>query len=330
MSGIEPSSPSSFSSLSSSSKYDAVLLISFGGPEKFEDVRPFLANVLKGIRVPQERIEEVVNHYQRIGGASPLNQITQQQAEQLEAALSQAGLGVPVVVGMRHWHPLMAEVLGGLVAKGAKRVLGVIMSAHRSEASVDKYRRTVDEALASLGSRAPRVDYVEPWFDHPLFIQAMADRVEESVGTWSVDRRRQSAWIFTAHSIPEVMAKASTYVNDLRVSIQGVVEKVGLKDWRLGYQSRSGSPLEPWLGPDVLTVLREEAAKGMGEAVLIPAGFVADHVEVLYDLDVEAVHVARELGMGVTRVPTVGTHPQFIAMLVDMVRRAMQGLVTHE
>jgi len=294
---------------------DAVLLVAFGGPTAMEEVRPFLAHVLRGVRVPPERVEEVVRHYAAIGGASPLRAITEAQARALECRI-----GRPVLVGMRHWSPWITEALEEARDRGIRRVITIILAAHRSQASVDQYVQAVEAARAALGSSAPQVEYVRSWFDHPQFITAVVSRVEEIVGSWSSQRRAQAAWLFTAHSLPVAMAQASTYDRDLQASIHGVAVTLGLKRWRLAYQSRSGNPQEPWLRPDILESLSEVAAEGSREVVVIPIGFVADHVEVLYDLDIEAKQAAQAHGLTFWRVATVGTHPAFIDMLAQLVR----------
>ncbi len=310
------------SSIVNRQSYDAVLLIAFGGPTKFDEVRPFLENVLRGHPVPPERVEEVVHHYEVIGGASPLNALTIKQAKALEALLKETGPSLPVYVGMRNWRPFIQDVLEAMAAQGMKKVLGFILSAHRSEASIARYTTRVEEARLALGDRAPEIEYVGPWFDHPLFIEAVADYIRETLRLLPEEHQRRAAWIFTAHSIPMAMAEASTYVQDLTASAERVAALLGHAQWSVAYQSRSGNPRDPWLEPDVLDVIEEQAKKGVKDVVLIPIGFVCDHVEVLYDLDVEAKEKARQLGVECWRVPTVGTHPKFIAMMASMVRRA--------
>lgn len=302
--------------------FDAVLMIAFGGPAKFEEVRPFLDNVLRGRPVPPERIEEVVHHYEVIGGASPLNALTMKQAKALEELLKREGPSLPVYVGMRNWHPYLKEVLTGMADHGVKKVLGFILSAHRSAASIARYTTRVEEARLDLGDRAPSIEYVEPWFDHPLFIEAVADQIKSSLRALPEERRKRAEWVFTAHSIPVSMAEASTYVQDLMASAERVAALMGHTRWRLAYQSRSGNPRDPWLEPDILDVMKEQAGRGVKDVVLIPIGFVCDHVEVLFDLDVEAKELARQLGVECWRVPTVGIHPKFIAMMASAVRHS--------
>lgn len=307
--------------------FDAVLLITFGGPTKREEIRPFLDIVLQGRPTPRERVEEVVHHYEAIGGASPINAITERQAELLRKALTASGpegpshAGLPVYVGMRNWHPFIGDVLERMVADGVTRVIAFLLAAHRSEASVKRYTDKVDAALARLGPRAPAVAYVEPWFDHPLFIEALAARIGEALPSIPEPRRAAAAWIFTAHSIPEAMAGADVYQRELRRSIELVGARLGRRAFSLAYQSRSGDPRTPWLGPDVGDAIRAEAAKGTKDVLLVPIGFVADHVEILYDLDIEAKGIVKSLGVNCVRAKAVGDHPEFIRMMADVVMK---------
>ncbi len=299
-----------------------VLLISFGGPEKPEEIRPFLDVVLKGRPVPPARIEEVVNHYMAIGGKSPLNDLTRQQAAALEKELAGRGVAVPVVVGMRNWHPFLKDALQGFADRGLRRVTGVVLSSHRGEASVDRYQGAVAEARAAVGPAAPEVVYTPTWADHPLFIEALADRVREGLDELPESLRGRARWLFTAHSVPAAMPGVDLYQADLNRTAELLAARLGGHGWRLVWQSRSGGPRDPWLGPDVCDALREEAAAGAPAFLVVPIGFVADHVEVLYDLDHEAAEVAGALHRPFARAGTVGTHPAFIRMLADLVQAA--------
>ena len=301
---------------------DAVLLIAFGGPERMEDVRPFLDNVLRGRPIPADRYEAVVHHYELIGGGSPLNALTFQQADALRAVLATAGPKLPVYVGMRCWTPYLADTLARMRADGVRDALGIVLAAHRSEASWQRYTVAVDAARATLGQEAPTVEYVAPWFDHPLFIEAVASRVEDALATFSgaSPRKEGIGLLFTAHSIPLAMADDSPYVQQLETSCRLVAERLGNADWTLAYQSRSGSPRDPWLEPDVNQVIRALAGRGVRRLVLVPIGFVCDHVEVLYDLDIEAAATARSAGVETARAGTVKDHPAFIRMLAEVVR----------
>lgn len=294
---------------------DAVLLLAFGGPERPEDVRPFLDEVLRGRPVPTERYEEVVRHYQVIGGRSPLNSWTFRQAEGLAATLERDGPRLPVYVGMRSWTPTIAATLAAMRDAGVRRALALILAPHRAEASWERYRRGVDDARAALGATAPLVDYAGSWFDHPDFIAAMVARARAALAAAPAD----AALVFTAHSIPCAMAETSPYVRELETSCRLVASALE-RPFLIAYQSRSGGPREPWLEPDVNVLLRERAAQGVRHVVLVPIGFVCDHVEVLYDLDVEAQATAAALGIGLTRAETANDHPAFIRMLAAVVR----------
>jgi ferrochelatase len=298
---------------------DAVLLIAFGGPTAPHEIRPFLANVTRGRRVAAERLEEVVRHYERMpGGRSPLTDLTLAQARALEEALRRRGAHLEVRVGMRNWRPYLQETLAGLARSGVKRCLGVIMSSLRSEASWDRYQTDVAEARERTAG-APEVVFAPPWGRQPGFVDALADRAAAALRSLPPAGRRWTPLIFTAHSIPVAMADASPYVDDFTSMAQAVAEKLGHGRWSLAYQSRSGRPEDAWLEPDVNTVLKSLARDGERHAVVVPAGFVCDHVEVLYDLDVEAVETARAHGIDLRRAATVGDHPAFISTLADLV-----------
>jgi ferrochelatase len=301
---------------------DAVLAVAFGGPTRPEEIRPFLANVLRGRTAAPERVEEVVRHYEAMGGRSPLNELTFRQARKLEAALAAIGPALPVYVGMRNWEPYLADTLGRMAADGVRRAVGLILAPHASEASRERYVEQVDAARAALGARAPEVRWVAPWHTHPLFVTAVADAVVAALVTIPAARRPAAPLVFTAHSIPVAMAERSPYVEQVTASARAVVERLRHALWQVAWQSRSGSPREPWLEPDVNDALRALAAEGAAEAVVVPVGFVVDHVEVLYDLDVEARATAQALGLGFTRASTVNDHPVFIRMLAEVVTEA--------
>lgn len=302
------------------SDVDAVLLLAFGGPERSEDVRPFLDEVLRGRPVPRERYEEVVHHYEVIGGSSPLNALTFRQAHALAAVLEREGPRLPVYVGMRSWKPTIAETLATMQRDGVRRALAVILAPHGAEASWERYRRAVEDGCAALGGAAPAIEWTVRWFDHPDFIATMRSRTRDALATAPAD----AALVFTAHSIPCAMAEGSPYVRELETSCRLVAAALG-RAFTIAYQSRSGAPSEPWLGPDVNALLRERAAHGTRHVVLVPIGFVCDHVEVLYDLDVEARATADALGIGLTRVATPNDHPAFIRMLAAVVRSHVEA-----
>jgi ferrochelatase len=302
------------------SAVDSVLLVAFGGPTARHEIRPFLEIVTRGRGVSADRLEEVARHYgQMPGGRSPLAELTFAQAHGLEQALALAEPALPVFVGMRNWHPFLDETLAEMAGKGARRALGVILSPFRTEASWERYMQDVAEARARVAG-APEVGFAPAWFEYPRFIAAVADRARAALGEIPEDAQASTPLVFTAHSVPVAMAEASPYVSDLTAAARAVARRLGHARWSVAYQSRSGSPREPWLEPDVAAVLRRLAADGERHAVVVPIGFVCDHVEVLYDLDVEARRVATAAGLSLQRAATVNDHPEFIAMLVELVR----------
>lgn len=300
--------------------HDAVLLVAFGAPDRIEDVRPFLANVVRGRRIPPERIEEVVHHYARFDGHSPLTELTQRQARALEADLAVRGPAIPVYVGMRNWTPYLHETLARMRSEGVRRAVGIVMAPHRSYSSWDQYRENVAEARARVGEGAPEVDYLQAWFDHPGFIEAQADRAAAALDLVPSEERPNTPIIFTAHSIPAAMAANGPYVEQLTASGRLVAARVNHPRWSVAYQSRSGDPRTPWLGPDVNDEIRELGREGAAAIVVVPIGFVCDHIEVLYDLEVEARETAAAAGVAFYRSGTVADHPAFIRMLGDLVR----------
>jgi protoporphyrin/coproporphyrin ferrochelatase len=301
--------------------YGAVLLIAFGGPTAPHEVRPFLDNVVRGRPVPPERLEVVAQHYAHIGGRSPLNELTMRQARALETELRAADAALPVYLGMRNWTPYLHETLQRMADQGVCRAVGVIMSAYQTEASWGRYQADVTTALARVGAAAPQVEYVDEWHAHPLFIAAVSDNVARAWERVAAPRREAAALVFTAHSVPVAMAEASPYVAQIEESSRLVAQSVGRGNWSIAYQSRSGSPREPWLGPDICEAIRDLAGRGVRDVVVVPIGFVCDHVEVLYDLDVEARQVADAAGVNLIRAATVNDHPTFIRMLADVVLR---------
>lgn len=300
-------------SATADASFDAVLLIGFGGPESAEQIRPFLDRVLKGRPVPRARYEEVVHHYEALGGRSPYNELTGRQAEALRKAIRNRGRDVPVAVGLRNAPPFIADAVNVLATEGARRVFGFILSAFRCNASWGRYQEEV-AACESLGGAAPEIVYPAPWHTHPMFIEAEVERVQEALERIGHDDRRAVELIFTAHSIPLAMAAGAPYIAQLNESAALVADAAGIDRWRIGYQSRSGNPREPWLEPDV----RDALTANSKPKVVVPIGFLCDHVEVLYDLDVEAARTAREAGISMERAATVGDHPRFIEMIAEL------------
>lgn len=302
-----------------SNKYDAILMIAYGGPEKTEDIRPFLCKVSSGRPIPPERLEEVAHHYELIGGKSPLNEITYRQAKGLEAQLKVNGYSLPVYVGMRNWHPFLSDTIIKMSKQGVKKALAIIMAAHQSDASWERYQRDVEEAISTTGVELS-VDYTEPFYDHPLFIEDSAERIAECFEQIPSTDRDATLLIFTAHSIPTPMAEASPYVEQFTTSCRLISERLGHENWVVAYQSRSGRPTDPWLEPDVCDVIREISKKSTTCIIIQPIGFICDHVEVLYDIGIEAAEVAEEVGIKMLRAKTVNDDQKFIEALADIVK----------
>jgi len=304
---------------------DSVLLVAFGGPTAPHEIRPFLEIVTRGRGIPAERLEEVAHHYEQMpGGRSPLAELTFAQARGLQQTLAQAGLALPVFVGMRNWHPFLHETLAEMTGKGARRALAIILSPLRTEASWDRYMQDVAEARVRV-TDAPEVGFAPPWFESSRFVAAVADRARAALGEVPPDARASTPLVFTAHSVPRAMADVSPYASDLTAATRAVVRRLGHARWSVAYQSRSGSPRQPWLEPDIGDVLRRLGADGERHVVVVPIGFVCDHVEVLYDLDIEARRVADGAGLSLHRAAAVNDHPEFVAMLADLVRGARGG-----
>ena len=296
---------------------DSVLLIAFGGPTAVSEIRPFLDNVARGRRIPPERLEEVARHYESMpGGSSPLNALTEAQATRLRARL---GGRTPVYVGMRNWHPYLHDTLAAMARDGRRRALGIILSAFRCEASWERYEADVATAAARLPS-APAVVYAPPWFEHSRFITAVAERAAAAQAEIPAEVRERTPLIFTAHSIPRAMADACSYVAEFNAAASAVARRLGHSRWMLAYQSRSGAPRDPWLEPDIGETIRDLARAGERRVLVVPIGFVVDHVEILHDLDTEARAIATQHGVAYHRAAAVNDHPEFIEMLADLVK----------
>ena len=309
--------------------FDSVLIVSFGGPQGRDDIRPFLANVLRGRHIPPERVEEVAHHYELFDGVSPITELTRRQAEGLRSRLIAAGRPMPVYIGMRNWQPLLPDTLRQMHADGKRRAVGFIAAAHHSYSSCQQYRENVAAAQETLRAGGGHVDvtFVESWFDHPLFIAANAFHVRDALSQLPADARSQARLIFTAHSIPKSMADSSQYQHQLWVSCERIAAQVGMQ-WVLVYQSRSGRPQDPWLEPDICEYLRREHAQGLAAAVICPVGFVCDHIEVLYDLDREAADVCASIGLPMVRAQAVNDDPLFIDMMADVVLKTIRRYET--
>jgi ferrochelatase len=306
--------------------YDAVLVLSFGGPEGPDDVMPFLENVTRGRGVPAERLAGVAEHYQHFGGISPINGQNRELIAAMRGEFDRHGIGLPIYWGNRNWHPYVEATVRAMAADGIGRALMWATSAYSSYSSCRQYQDDVAAACAAVGDGAPRFDKIRHFFDHPGFIDPQADAVRAAVASIDPTRRESARLIFTAHSIPVSMAESAgpqgnLYVAQLREASR-LIAASAAPDllWELAFQSRSGSPSVPWLEPDVRDRLRALAADGVTDVIVVPVGFVSDHLEVQWDLDVEAAEVAADLGLGFARTPTPGTDPRFVAMVRELVR----------
>jgi protoporphyrin/coproporphyrin ferrochelatase len=301
-------------------KYDAILVVSFGGPESEEDVIPFLETVLRGKNVPRERLLTVAEHYYHFEGKSPINQQTRDLIAALQAELEHYGPKLPVYWGNRNWHPFLAETLQQMKQDGIRRAVAFVMSAYSSYSGCRQYREDIAQAQSEVGSGAPEVDKLRAFFNHPGFIETTVQRVKDALEALPADLQGKTQIIYTAHSIPLSMANTSDYVKqmqEVRKLVSGALER---NNDVLVYQSRSGAPGQPWLEPDILEHLRKVKVRDLAPAVVLaPIGFISDHMEVLYDLDVEARQLCDSLNLPMTRAQTVGVHPKFISMIRELI-----------
>jgi ferrochelatase len=310
--------------------FDAVLIVSFGGPQGPNEIRPFLANVLRGRRIPPERIEEVAHHYELFDGVSPLTDLTERQAAALREQLAARNLPLPVYIGMRNWRPLLGATLRAMHDDGVRRAVGLIAATHHSYSSCTQYRHNVLEARSTAARETgafdatPEIVYAGGWHLHEGFIEASADRIDVARATLSPVVRDRARIVFTAHSIPASMAHAETYQRELRESAAAVAARLKTEDWALVYQSRSGRPQDPWLEPDVNAYLRAARQEGVTAVIVSPLGFVCDHIEVLYDLDIEAKETCDEIGLAMARAVAVNDHPRFIDALADAIAATVE------
>jgi ferrochelatase len=312
------------------SAYDAILVVGFGGPEKREDVIPFLENVLRGRNVPRERMLDVARHYDRFDGKSPINDQMRDLIAALGLQLAAHNIRIPIYWGNRNWHPLLADTLREMTAAGVRRAICYVASAYSSYSGCRQYLGDIEQARAVAGPDAPQVDKLRIFFNHPRFIAANALRLSAALDQTPPGARGRVHVAFTAHSIPLYQASGCQYESQLRGACRLTAKEVGLtsQQWQLVYQSRSGLPQDPWLGPDIGDHLRDVRASGTSEVVIMPIGFLSDHMEVLYDLDCEARQVCDETGLSMVRAATVGTHPLFVQMICELIEERVSGSVT--
>jgi protoporphyrin/coproporphyrin ferrochelatase len=303
-----------------SANYDAILVVSFGGPESRDDVIPFLETVLRGRNIPRERLLTVAEHYYHFGGKSPINQQTRDLIDALRAELERHGPNLPIYWGNRNWHPFLSETLRKMEEDGIERALAFVTSAYSSYSGCRQYRENIARAQSEVGSGAPQVDKIRSFFNHPAFVETTVERVREALNQVPQTARDSVQVIYTAHSIPLSLANSSDYVTQLEEVRRLVSDALKVRNDALVYQSRSGAPGQPWLGPDILDYLREVKARNLASAVVLaPISFISDHMEVLYDLDVEAKALCDSLGLPMSRAATVGVHPRFVGMIRELI-----------
>ena len=309
--------------------YDAFLLVSFGGPEGPSDVMPFLENVTRGRGVPPRRLAEVAHHYELFGGVSPINKQCRDLLTAIGKDFAAAGIDLPRYWGNRNWHPYLADTVAQMAADGVTHAIAFVTSGYGSYSSCRQYIDDIEAARAQAGPGAPRIDKIRHYFNHPGFIEPLTQAALMAIGSLPSGVQHDACLVFTAHSVPEAMAATSgpdgglypAQLTEAARLIAGQLAEVEghERPWRLVYQSRSGPPQVPWLGPDVRDHLESLAADGVPGVVVIPAGFVSDHLEVVYDLDVEAAKLARKLGLPMARAATPGAHPRFVSMITELV-----------
>ena len=314
---------------SNSAPYDALLVVSFGGPEKREDVIPFLENVLRGKPVPRERLLEVAEHYNHFDGVSPINSQVRDLIAALKTELARCRIDLPIYWGNRNWHPMLADTLRQMERDGVRRGLALMTSAYSSYSGCRQYREDIQRAQAAVGAGAPEFDKVRVFYNHPGFIAANVAQIRQAFQKLPSDCQATANIAFTAHSIPLSMSTNCNYVKQLEETCRLIADELRIpgERWRLVYQSRSGRPTDPWLEPDIGDHLKDLRAKGVTSVVIAPVGFLSDHMEVLFDLDEEAKTLCDEIGLPMSRASTVGTHPAFIACLGELIQERL-GLRT--
>ena len=312
------------------SEYDSVLLVSFGGPEQRADVMPFLENVARGKNIPPDRLKEVAAHYNHFEGMSPLNEQNRALIAALEEELQTSGIGLPVYWGNRNWNPFILEALRQRRDDGKKRALAFFTSAYSSYSGCRQYLENIENAREELGEGAPAVDKLRAFYNHPGFIEANVDRLLAALETLPKERRESARVAFSGHSIPIAMAENCDYAEQIEETARLVAEAARHERWQVVYQSRSGPPHVPWLGPDILEHLDALSQISVKDLVVAPIGFLSDNMEVIWDLDHEARDYANELGITLTRAPTVGTHPAFVSMIRELIEERLGKVTTRQ
>jgi ferrochelatase len=303
--------------------YDALLIVSFGGPEGPDEVMPFLENVLRGRNVPRERMAAVAEHYRQFGGVSPINAQNRALIAALAQELETHGPRLPIYFGNRNWKPMLSDTLRQMAADGIHHAAAFFTSAYSSYSGCRQYRENIAVAQAEVGPGAPQVDKLRAFFNHPGFIEPMIERVAAALDRIPAARRDVAGLVFTAHSIPLAMARCCQYEEQLREASRLVAAGAGRREWDLAYQSRSGPPSQPWLEPDIGQWLERAHGAAVRDVVVAPIGFISDHLEVVFDLDVEARRRCKALGLNMERAATVGAHPRFVRMIRELLVERM-------
>lgn len=314
--------------MSGAIEHDAILVLGFGGPERPEDVMPFLERVVSGRNVPRERLLSVAEHYQHLGGRSPINDQCRALIAALRVELDQHGISLPIYWGNRNWHPLLEDTVRQMRVDGVQRAAVYVTSAFSSYSGCRQYRQDMEKARAAVGEGAPELDKLRIFYNHPGFVDAQAERMRACLEQIPEPQRSAARLVFTAHSIPLAMANGCDYVAQLREIAELLGRRFGRSEQDVVFQSRSGPAQVPWLEPDICDHVRALAAQGVRDVVVVPLGFVSDHMEVVWDLDHEAQAVAQELGVRLHRVGTVGEHPLFIAMIRELIEERLGRVTT--
>ena len=306
--------------------YDAILLHSFGGPNGPDDVIPFLENVLRGRNVPRARLAEVAEHYLHFGGVSPINEQNLALIDALRVELDAHGIDLPIHFGNRNWEPFLIDTLRDLQYAGAKRILTLVTSGFSCFSGCRQYREDMQKAQEALGEDAPASDKIRVWYNHPLFIETHQNSIDAAIAAFDTAPEAGKLHIaFCAHSIPDAMADNCAYQAQLQDAAQLIATACGADDTALVWQSRSGPPQQPWLEPDICDHLETLKERGISHVVICPLGFISDHMEVLFDLDHEALEKAEELGLHAQRSATPGVQPTFVAMLRELIQERLDG-----
>lgn len=304
-------------------EYDAILVMSFGGPEGIEDVVPFLENVTRGRNIPRERLEEVGEHYYMFDGVSPINAQNRTLIDALREELAEHDIDMPIYFGNRNWYPMIGDTMQRMKDDGVKRAISFFTSGFSCYSGCRQYRENIVDAQKYVGEGAPRVDKTRMFYNHPLYIEVCAENLNNALAQFPEDERDDVAIAFTAHSIPMGMARNSDYEVQLMEASRLTAQMAGVENWNLVYQSRSGPPHIPWLEPDILDYMDELNEQGVKNMVILPIGFISDHMEVMFDLDVEAKEKAEEHAMKMVRAASAGTHPKFISMIRELIVERM-------